>query len=262
MRREAIAAPLLGADDEHALALRAQSGDAAAFEQLVRSHMRLVLAIATELSRGGAELVELVGEGMLGLVIAARRFDPARGTRLAVYAAHWIRSLIRRHVLANRRIVRAPSSRNGRHVLAHLARSERELSQRLGAAPDRDLLAAQLGVTVTELEEARLALRGRDVAVGGEAEPDRSALELVSAEPTPESIVADAEQHMHAERRLSEALQNLAERERKILRSRLQHPAPSLAELALGLGISGERVRQLEARGLEQLHGALARTVA
>src|SRR5262245_31781874 len=153
--------PALSADEELGLARRALAGDRGAFDRLLRSHFRLVLAIASRFRVFGGAHEELVGEGLVGLVEAGRRFDPERGVRFAVYAAQWIQAYIRRYTLTAQRLVRLPSTRQGRMLLAHLRQTERRLSAELGRAATHEELARALGVTVADVEEIVNALRAR-----------------------------------------------------------------------------------------------------
>ena len=144
-------APMLTAEEELRLAKEASAGSGAGFERLLKSHLRLVLTIAHEFSAYGLPLDDLVSEGLLGLVEAARRYDPERGVRLAAYAAWWIRAYMRRYTIFNRRIVRTPSSRHGRKLLANLRRIQREVAQTTGERPDAETVAKLLGVGVRDV---------------------------------------------------------------------------------------------------------------
>ena len=144
---------MLTAEEELRLARDANAGSAQGFERLLKSHLRLVLTIAHEFSTYGLPLEDLVSEGMLGLVEAARRFEHERGVRLAAYAAWWIRAYMRRYTIYNRRIVRTPSSRHGRRLLANLRKTQRALTQQFGERPDADLVAKTLHVGVLDVEE-------------------------------------------------------------------------------------------------------------
>jgi RNA polymerase sigma-32 factor len=263
LRRVAASSPALTLEEEQQLARAAQRGDAAAFDRLVRSHLRLVLAIASEHRRFGTALNDLVGEGTLGLVIAARRFDPERGVRLASYAAFWIRALLRRFTLATRRIVGPPSTRKGRLLTASLARTERELAQKLGTTPDRYALARRLGASEQEVAEVERALRDRDAGVIC-GDPDQlDSVELVSCEPSPEAIALRAEQQREVEVLVTRALERLEPRERAIVRARgLRAEPPTLDHIGRELGVSRERVRQLEARGYQRLRSAVMDSLA
>ncbi|HKU41012.1 MAG TPA: sigma-70 family RNA polymerase sigma factor [Polyangiales bacterium] len=258
LQRAAQDSAPLSQEEEQALGRAARSGDASAFDRLVRAHLRLVLAMAAEHRRFGVSQSDLVSEGLLALVSAARRFDPDRGVRLAVYAAHWIRAFLRRHALKTRRIVGPPTTRVGRVLLANLGRVERDLTQALGAAPPPEVLAERLGVSVAQIAEAQAALRGQDAEIGPSERHD--SVEPVSTDPSPEAAAAEAELRSRTDRLLRDSLASLGARERDIVRSRhLQDDPPTLDQLARDLSISRERVRQLEARGCQQLRAAVQR---
>lgn len=263
LRRAASLAQLIDVEEEQRLARQAQAGDAAAFDRLVRSHLRLVYSIASEYQRFGASLDDLVSEGALGLVIAARRFDPDRGTRLATYAALWIRAHLRRYSLSTRRMVGPPSTRNGRFIMAKLARTERELTTVLGEMPEPDAVAAHLGVSRGELDQVHVALRTRDAFLGERSKRGGTVLELPSDEPSPEAVFERLEEQREARALLDEGFEQLGTREREIVRTRLlELDPPSLSTLAVKLGVSRERVRQIEARGYHKLRDAVLDCVA
>jgi RNA polymerase sigma-32 factor len=250
-------ASLLLAQDEVKLAVQAQEGSGEAFEALLRAHLRLVLTIAREFASYGLPVDDLVSEGLLGLVQAARRFDPTRNVRLAAYAAWWIRAYMRRYTIANRRIVRMPSSRHGRKLLANLRRTQRELTQVHGEPPDAETVAKVLGVPIRDLHEMEGALSGRDIACGSDFE--NRALELRSEWPSPETQLADSEQRNRSVASLQRALRCLNTRERQIVEQRcLKDPTPSLAAIGRDLGLSRERVRQIERRAHTKLRQALS----
>jgi RNA polymerase sigma-32 factor len=247
----------LSQDEEHRLAQLAQRGDERAFERLVKSHVPLVCAIASEFRSYGLPAEELLSEGLLGLVKATRCFDHERGSRLATYAAWWIRAYIRQYTLDNRRIVRGPSRRSSRKVLAGLSKTERALTQVRGERPEPQALARALGVTTRDVEEIRSALGARDVAYGVEV-AGRS-FELPSDWSTPEAIVSDAQERQAATDRLHDALCQLDPRARRILEQR--HLAPEVATLGMlsdELGVSRERVRQIEASAKARLRALCA----
>lgn len=255
--RAAKRAPILSPHDEARLARSAQKGSKDAFEGLLIAHLRLVLTIAHEFGTYGLPSDELVSEGLLGLVEAARRFDPERNVRLAAYAAWWIRAYMRRYTIANRRIVRTPSSRHGRKLLANLRRTQRELTQKLGEVPDAETVARELGVQVRDVDEMEGALSGRDIACGSDFE-NRS-LDLRCELPSPEAVVADVEQRDRSAASLQRALRSLSMREREIVKQRcLTESAPSLAAIGRDLGLSRERVRQIEQRAHTKLRQALS----
>jgi len=249
-------APMLTAEEESDLAQRAAAGDDTSFERLLKAHLRLVLTIAHDFGSYGLPADELVSEGLLGLVEAARRFEPARGVRLAAYAAWWIRAYMRRYTIFNRRIVRTPSSRHGRRLLANLRKTQRALTQANGERPDAEAVAKALGVGVRDVEEMEAALSGRDVSCGPDA--DGRAFELPSNQPSPEHIVADDEERKTSLQAMRAAMDGLSERERHILEHRyLNEESSSLASIGRGMGLSRERVRQLEHQAQTKIRHSL-----
>ena len=254
--------PLLSADEEIRLSKLAKAGDEAAFDRLIAAHFRLVLAIAHELRSYGLPLDELVAEGMLGLVEAARRFDDERGVRLAVYAAWWIRAYMRRYTLSNRRIVRPPSTRHGRKLLANLRKTQRHLEIVNGEQPNSAAVAEVLGVSQAEVEEMECALSGRDLPCGpidGEA----YCYEPVDQHPTPEALVADAELQSTKQKALAEAMAQLGGRERRIMQLRFMGgEITSLASIGRDMGLSRERVRQLAQQAESKLRESILAKVA
>lgn len=261
IRAIAASAPMLTTDEEVRLARIAQAGGVAARDALVRSHMRLVLAIASNFRTHGVELDDLVSEGLLGMVEAVKRFDPERGVRLAAYAAWWIRAYVRRYTIVNRRIVRPPSTRNARRVLSHLRTVQRNLTQRNGEEPDSDAVAAELNVETSDVTEMEDVLRGRDVAIAGG--PDSAGRELASSTATPEDELIASDDQRWAEAVISHAMAELSPRERDVFSERsLQDAPPSLAAMGSRLGLSRERVRQIHERGYQKVRAAVLSSVA
>jgi RNA polymerase sigma-32 factor len=242
----AAATPLLTAAEEQQLARAAQSGDASAFERLVASHLRLVFSIAYAYRRHQLPLDELVSEGLIGLVIACRRFDPERGTRLAPYAAQWIRARLRHFTLSNRRIVRTPSTRNARTLLAQLGATRQRLTQARGEPPDSGTLARALGVTIQDVDELATALNARDLPYGV-AVADGRAFEVSDSAASPETTVLESEERIELAQRVEHVLRQLTPRDRHVLEQRCLTDC-TLADLGRELGVSRERVRQLELR--------------
>lgn len=248
---------MLSRAEEHQLALAAKRGDAAAFDRLVCAHIPLVFAIAHEFSAYGLAPDDLVSEGLLGLVKAARDFDPEHGTRLATYAAWWIRAHIRSFTVTNRRIVRGSSSRAARKLMSRLRRTERELMQAQGAWPDNDAVAAALNVRVDDVEEMRAFLGGRDAAYGIEVEG--AAAPIAANTPSPETLAIEADNRRAAADLLRKALGQLDERARHVIERRhLGQRESTFAELSDELGVSRERVRQIEAQAKASVRSAIA----
>lgn len=252
LRRAASATPMLDADRERMLLEQVRSGEAAALGELLEAHLRLVVAVAARFSRAGVSLAELVAEGNLGLVEAARRFDAEKGVRFSSYAAWWVRARISRFAMGNRRIVAPPSTRNARRLFATMRSAERRLAQQTGVRPTAEQLAHATGTTVEDVRMVEAALSSRDVAVG--PFDDGAAIELGCDRPSPEEALGAHEESRLREDRVTRALSKLDRREREIVKRRfLEDAEETLSAIGEVLGLSRERVRQLETRAKEKL---------
>jgi RNA polymerase sigma-32 factor len=254
--------PLLDREEEHALAVAAAAGDEGARERLVRANLRFVVAVALKYRRYAIRLGDLVAEGNLGLMIAAKKFDPHRGTRFVTYASYWIRALILDLV------VRASSLVGGgtgplRSKLFFRLRRERARIGNLALDPSERnaLLAARFDTTEERMEEMLRRLDAKDVSLDAAVFSDSGATlldTLDSGEPTVEAELAEEESMENARRRLHAALEELDSRERYILEQRfMQDEEASLAAIGRTLGVSRERARQLEARAKQKLRDQL-----
>ncbi|MBX3269394.1 MAG: sigma-70 family RNA polymerase sigma factor [Sandaracinaceae bacterium] len=257
--RHAAQTPLLTADRELELLARVRErDDPDAMAALVGTHLRLAIDVASRYAGRAAPMEDLIAEGALGLCEAARRFDPAHGARFATYATWWVRAYIRTYALKNRRLVALPSTRAGRKVLGGAARAEAGLTARLGRAPSLAELAAALGVEVEDVELVRGALGARDVSI--EVHADAPAFPLPSPSPTPEEAVASAQADAQAQLAVERALGTLDRREREIVRRRyLDDEAQTLRTIGRDLGLSRERVRQIELRARDKMRRELDR---
>jgi RNA polymerase primary sigma factor len=250
--REVARHPLLTADQEVELAKRIERGDLAAKEQLVNSNLRLVISNARKYQGLDLPLLDLIQEGILGLIRAAEKFDYRRGYKFSTYATFWIREAIQRGIANRARTIRIPVHIGQRE--RRIDRAHRELTAKLGRDPTDEEVAESANLSVREVREARQAARvvtSLDRPVGEEEETPLGAL-LESGERTPEeeveiSLRQDAVRH---------ALDRLPEREREVVRLRYgidgDDPTP-LREAGRRLGISAEEVRRLERRALEEL---------
>lgn len=248
---------LLTADEEARLVRAAHAGDKKALDRLVAAHMRFVFCIADQFMRYGVAFDELVSEGVLGFMEAVHRFDASRGVRLASYAALWIRALLRRYTLHNRRIVRPPSTRAARKVIGNLSRVRRELTQQLGEEPDDTLLARTLGVSVSDVQEVDGVMRKRDVLCDGQ--DVAGATELASVLPSPEAVAADREIAARRSVAIAHALAQLNPREQHIVAQRSLGDTPrKLEDIGSELGVSRERVRQIQNEAFAKMKVELA----
>ncbi len=265
--RAAMDAPFLEREEERQLAIRwREHGDEAALHRLTASHMRLVIAMAAKFRRYGLNHSDLVQEGHVGLLEAASRFEPERDVRFSTYAAWWIRAAIQDHVLRNWSIVRGGTSSNQKALFFNLRRIRARLMAEKGdigeAALHREI-AEELGVSLADVEAMAARLSGPDTSLNAPAfdrEEDGAERQDSLASGAP-AIDETVEQTIDGDRRsawLSDALGVLDERELAIVRERrLREEGETLETIGRRLGISKERVRQIEARALEKLKAAL-----
>jgi RNA polymerase sigma-32 factor len=249
--------PLLTAQQEHDLALAWQRDrDPDAGRRLVTANLRFVVKIAFEYRTYGVRLLDLIQEGNLGLMVAVDRFDPLRGVRLTTYAVWWIRAYIQEHIRRSWSLVRFGTTRAEQRCFYRLRR-ERQRLERNGTAADPERLSAALGVRPEELEQIESRITRRDLSLddpafadGEETRGDR----LPDDRLGPEAQVAEREISARAHQGIAEAMEELDARERAIIEQRfLQRRSATLKQLGESLGISRERVRQLEARAMSKM---------
>jgi RNA polymerase primary sigma factor len=245
--------PILGRDDEVELAQRIRDGDEDALNRLVSANLRFVVSVARRYAGHGVPLGDLVTEGNIGLIRAARRFDETKGVRFISYAVWWVRQSILQALTAGSRIVRIPS---GQLEESHrVIRTVRRLEQELGREPTIDEVAAELEISPGEVTDA-LGLRPGWVSLDAPLPNDdqSSMLDLI-----PDTDLEDpnASAASAALRDVVEAgLTRLPEREATVLMQYFGldgEPARSLEEIARGLGLTRERARMIKDRALVRL---------
>ena len=266
MIRQAMAAPYLSREEENKLGQRWRGGDDQnALNRIVLAHMRLVISMAGKFRHFGLPAADLTQEGYAGLLEAAARFDPDRGFRFSTYASWWIKASMQDYILRNWSIVRGGTSSGQKALFFNLRRLRARLARgdvQLTAEAAHKEIANALGVGLADVQRMDARLSGGDVPfelpIGGE--DGRSLSDVLSSdEPLPDE---QAEHLIDGERRkhwLRQALTHLNRREMEIISARrLSEEAETLEALGIRLGISKERVRQIESRALEKLKAALS----
>jgi RNA polymerase primary sigma factor len=243
---------LLTGAEEVALAKRIERGDTAAKNRMIESNLRLVVANAKRYRGLGLPFLDLIQEGIIGLIRAVEKFDHRRGFKFSTYATWWIRQAMQRALQQQSRTIRIPV-----HVGQELARvrsAERRLSAERGRDPTLEEVAAEVGLAVDQLEELRAAERipvSLEARVGSDGETELGAL-LPEDGPSP----FDELEVELAEVSIRKALERLDERGRKVIELRFgiggNEPLP-LREVAKQMGLSAEGVRKLERRALRTL---------
>ncbi len=257
--------PMLTEAEEMGLARKLRDeGDLEAAKHLVLSHLRLVVSVARGYLGYGLPHADLIQEGNIGLMKAVKRFDPERGVRLVSFAIHWIKAEIHEYILKNWRLVKIATTKAQRKLFFNL-RSMKPGFSALGV-DEVKAISAKLGVKPEEVVEMETRLSGNDIALDpiNEDEEDNFApiaylAADTSTEPT-ERIARKELDRLH-DSGLQDALNALDERSRAIIRRRWlaedDANVATLHELAAEYGVSAERIRQIEAKALQKMKGAL-----
>lgn len=270
LMKAAADAPFLEREEEKKLALAwRDEGDRKALHTLTAAHMRLVIALAAKFRHYGLPIADLVQEGHVGLLEAAARFAPERDVRFSTYATWWIRASIQDYVLRNWSIVRGGTSSSQKALFFNLRRLRARLArepQTYGSGDAHQAIAKALGVSRADVEMMDSRLSGSDVSLNAQLVDDDASGStqrmdfLVDDKPLPDEVV---EHNLDSDRRaqwLKDALAILSERELRIVQERrLAENLVTLETLGDKLGISKERVRQIESRALIKLRRELSR---
>ena len=262
--------PMLEAEEESVLAKRwREHGDADAAHKLVTSHLRLVAKIAVGYRGYGLPISEVISEGNVGLMQAAKRFDPQKGFRFATYAMWWIKAAIQEYILRSWSLVKMGTTANQKKLFFNLRKAKSKISalEEGDLRPDHvKLIAQRLGVTEQDVVDMNRRLGG-DVSLNAPIRDDGDSGEwqdwLVDEASDQESRLAESEQLENRKKALGEALSVLGQRERRIFEARQLADDPmTLEDLAVEFGISRERVRQIEVRAFQKVQRTVQIAIA
>lgn len=267
--RASMKAPLLTREREFDLARRWRGEeDEEALHELVRAYARLVVATAGRFRNYGLPVGDLVQEGNVGLMQAACRFEPERDVRFSTYAAWWVRAAMQDYILRNWSIVRTGTTTAQKALFFNLRRLRARIDDLSGGpltGEGRAWIAGELRVGVRDVEAMEMRMSGADQSLNApvaETGEDRWQDFLPDQRPGPEEVVIGMRDGASRSRWLAEAIGELSPREQVIIRQRrLSEEGATLEELGRQLGVSKERVRQLENRALLKLRASMERRV-
>ena len=244
--------PLLTANQEVDLSKRIEQGDLGAKERMINSNLRLVVSIAKKYQGQELSLLDLIQEGIFGLIRASEKFDWRKGYKFSTYATFWIRQAIQRGLANKARTIRIPVHIGQRE--RKIVRAERDLSTRLGREPTDDEIAAAAELPLEQVEEVRDAARtvtSLDRPIGEEGDTALGDVLEGGTPPVDQEVEVSLSEEL-----LRRTIEELPETERDVIRLRFgfedDDPQP-LRETGRRLGLSAERVRQIESRALKRL---------
>ena len=254
---------VLSKEDEQALSHRFRDEeDLQAARELVMAHLRFVVHIAKGYTGYGLPLADLIQEGNVGLMKAVKRFDPSFDVRLVSFAVHWIRAEIHEYVLRNWRIVKVATTKAQRKLFFNLRKSKKSLAWLSHA--ETIAVAKDLGVNPKDVTEMERRLTARDAIFdpAPDSRDDDRAFSPAAFLPSPNSDpaiqVENTDWHDDATSRMTEALETLDDRSRRILETRwLAEDKLTLHDLADEFGVSAERIRQVEVNAIKKLRVAM-----
>lgn len=257
--------PILSQEEEIRLArsLRDED-DLKAAHQLVLSHLRVVIAIARGYLGYGLPHADLIQEGNIGLMKAVKRFDPERGVRLVSFAIHWIKAEIHEFIMRNWRLVKIATTKQQRKLFFNL----RSMKQGLDTMNQGEVaaVAKQLGVKSEEVVEMETRFSGRDISLEPLSDEDDegcSPINYLTDGKDPSQELENEQIARLYHERLNESLANLDDRSRHIIEARWlrEKNTATLHELAEELGVSAERVRQIEAKAIQKIRNNVVETI-
>lgn len=264
--REMEKHPLLSKEEEHALAVRYyENEDLEAANKLVVSNLRFVVRIASEYRSYGFPMMDLVQEGSIGLMRAVQKFNPYKGYRLISYAVWWIRVRIQNHIMKFWSNVKIGTTQSQRKLFQRIEGAKRKLGITAASMEDDDIsrLADHFGVKEEEISEMQVRASKRDLSLSERPAGDDSSATYGELLPDPsdnqEQVLGELGYDSLARENLREALEILSERQKKVINERyFTEPPRKLHEIASDLGVSQERVRQIQAESIGKLRVHMA----
>ena len=264
--REMEKHPLLSKEEEHALAVRYyENEDLEAANKLVVSNLRFVVRIASEYRSYGFPMMDLVQEGSIGLMRAVQKFNPYKGYRLISYAVWWIRVRIQNHIMKFWSNVKIGTTQSQRKLFQRIEGAKRKLGITAASMEDDDIsrLADHFGVKEEEISEMQVRASKRDLSLSERPAGDDSSATYGEMLPDPsdnqEQVLGELGFDSLARENLREAFEMLSERQKKVINERYFTESPrKLHEIARDLGVSQERVRQIQAESIGKLRAHMA----
>ena len=253
--------PILSREEETSLSRSMRDeGDINAAHRLVLSHLRVVVTIARGYLGYGLPHADLIQEGNIGLMKAVRRFDPERGVRLISFAVHWIKAEIHEFIMRNWRLVKIATTKHQRKLFFNLRSMKKGLDTMSQA--EVTAMAEQLGVKAEEVVEMETRFSGRDISLEPVSDSDdelSSPIVYLTDGSDPSKVLEKEELAQLTHDRLRNSLDNLDERSRRIIEARWlqEEKTATLHELASELGVSAERVRQIEAKAMKKMRAII-----
>lgn len=246
---------LLTSTEERVLATAISAGDRDALARMIRANLRLVVKIAHKYQGRGLPFEDLVGEGNLGLIRAAKEYDPTFGTKFSTYAAYWIKQAMLQALVTSSPTIRLPAHMVG--LLNRWRAAERSLRRDLGYAPHVDQVATVLGLSELQCELVKRAINARRVVwTSASDETERRQMDVVDSQAAPECAIYEREEWFAVQRRIS----LLDERERQVitLRYGLGGDKPlTLKEIGSRMRVTREWIRRIELRAVRKLGGGV-----